>query len=231
MSFHKPAISVTWLGQAGLWFLAGGLNIVIDPYLSDSVGEIDASKHRRCPADASFLKKRPDVIVCTHDHLDHTDPQTLQHYLNDRPAVTVLAPGRAWERVRSFGGEHNYVQFNRYTEWTQGDLRFTALPAVHSDPDAIGVLLSLDDRNFYIAGDTLYSRTVIDAVPPGTDAAFLPVNGVGNNMNAADAARFARAIKTQRVIPVHWGMFDSITPELADCGSVIVPTVYEEMIL
>lgn len=231
MSMEKAPVTVTWLGQAGLWFRLGGLEVVIDPYLSDSVGETDASKHRRQPVDAAFLERRPDVIVCTHDHLDHTDPQTLQHYLTGRPAVTVLAPGRAWDRVRSFAGGHNVVQFNRHTEWTEGPVRFTALPAVHSDPDAIGVLLSFAGRNFYVTGDTLYSRTVTDAVPAGADAVFLPINGVGNNMNAADAARFARDIKARRVIPVHWGLFDNIRPDLADCGCVTVPVIYEEMAL
>lgn len=231
MSIQKNHLTVTWLGQAGLWISMGGQEIVIDPYLSDSVGEMDSRKHRRMPVDERFLERQPDILVCTHDHLDHTDPQTLQHYLTGQPPITVLASGHAWERVRAFGCDHNYVQFNRFTEWTQGNLRFTAVPAEHSDPDAIGFLLSDGERTLYITGDTLYSRTVLQAVPSGVDAVFLPINGVGNNMNATDAARFARAIRPGRVIPVHWGLFDDITPELADCGVVTVPAIYEEMTL
>jgi L-ascorbate 6-phosphate lactonase len=230
VSIQKKHLCVTWLGQAGLWVSMGGQEIVIDPYLSDSVGELDPHKHRRVPVNERFLERRPDIIVCTHDHLDHTDPQTLKHYLTGRPPVTVLASGRAWERVRTFGGDHNYVLFNRFTEWTQGILRFTAVPAEHSDPNAIGFLLTDGEKTFYITGDTLYNRTVLQAVPSGVDAVFLPVNGVGNNMNATDAARFARAICARRVIPVHWGLFDNITPELTDCCGVTVPAIYEEMI-
>lgn len=224
-------ISVTWLGQAGLSIVASGLQIIIDPYLSDSVGAIDSSKHRRQPVDEKFLQIQPDVLICTHDHLDHTDPETLKHYLTDSHPVTVLASGRAWEHVRTYGGSHNYVQFNRFTEWSIGNLRFVALPAEHSDPDAIGVLLYVDDRVFYITGDTLYNRTVLDAVPAQVDAVFLPINGVGNNMNAADAARFAMHIGAQRVVPLHWGLFDDITPELPGCENMIVPKIYEEMTL
>lgn len=31
---------ITWLGQAGLLFETGGLKIVVDPYLSDSVAKL-----------------------------------------------------------------------------------------------------------------------------------------------------------------------------------------------
>lgn len=92
MSIQKKHLCVTWLGQAGLWVSMGGQEIVIDPYLSDSVGELDPHKHRRVPVNERFLERRPDIIVCTHDHLDHTDPQTLKHYLTGRPPVTVLGP-------------------------------------------------------------------------------------------------------------------------------------------
>lgn len=231
MTTNHP-VSVTWLGQAGLWLALGSTSILIDPYLSDSVGEIDPSKHRRVPVETRFLEQQPDILICTHDHLDHTDPATLCHFLERRPSITVLAPGRAWERVRAFGNGHNYVQLNRFSQWSEGDVRICAVPAAHSDPDAIGVLLHWAGRTLYITGDTLYNRQVLDEVPAGVDAVFLPINGEGNNMNAVDAARFARDIGAQCVIPVHWGMLDSISPQLPDCGcAVTIPTLYEEMVL
>ena len=32
-------------------------------------------------------------------------------------------------------------------------------------------------------------------------------------MNMADAARFAKRTGAQKVIPLHWGLFDSIDPK------------------
>ena len=66
-------MKITWLGQAGLFIETCGLKIIIDPYLSDSVEKINPKNYRRTPVDEAFLKIKPDVIICTHNHLDHVD--------------------------------------------------------------------------------------------------------------------------------------------------------------
>ena len=73
-------MKITWLGQAGLMFETCGKTVIVDPYLSDSVERIEPQNYRRVAVDESFLSVKPDVIVLTHDHLDHTDPDTLWHY-------------------------------------------------------------------------------------------------------------------------------------------------------
>ena len=108
-------MKITWLGQAGLLFETNGKTIIVDPYLSDSVKTIEPHNYRRVAVDESFLQIKPDMILLTHNHLDHTDPETLSHYLSEKSEVTVLASGNAWQNVRkAFGGlKNNYVQFNR----------------------------------------------------------------------------------------------------------------------
>ena len=83
---------ITWLGQAGLLLERDGFRLMIDPYLSDSCGKVNPRSHRRVPVDPKFLAMQPDAILCTHDHLDHTDPETLGVFLNRTQPVTVLAP-------------------------------------------------------------------------------------------------------------------------------------------
>ena len=82
-------MKITWLGQAGLFFETEGLRIVIDPYLSDSVEKVSPRLRRRVAVEPSLLGIGPDIIVLTHDHLDHTDPETLEHYLTEDKPVTV----------------------------------------------------------------------------------------------------------------------------------------------
>ena len=60
-------------------------------------------------------------------------------------------------------------------------------------------------------------------------AVFLPVNGVGNNMNMTDAARFAKRINAERTVPMHIGMFDEITADEFDCENKIIANIYEEI--
>ena len=140
-------MKITWLGQAGLLFETEDKKIIVDPYLSDSVKEIEPQNYRRVPVDERFLQIKPDIIVLTHNHLDHTDPETLRHYLGEDTGVLVLASGNAWNNIRKMGGNNNYVQFNRGVVWTDGSIRFTAVKANHSDECAIGVVMYAEGKN------------------------------------------------------------------------------------
>ena len=90
-------MKITWLGQAGLMFEVCGKTVIVDPYLSNSVEKIEPHNYRRVAVDERFLKIKPDIIVLTHNHLDHTDPETLVHYLSENSGVLVLASENAWQ--------------------------------------------------------------------------------------------------------------------------------------
>lgn len=224
-------MKVTFLGQAGLLLEVEGLKIMIDPYLSDSVGQRDPQKHRRVPVDERFFDAQPDVMVFTHNHLDHFDPETVERIITGDTHITVLAPGSVWNAVRKLGGKNNYVLFDRHTQWTEGAVRFSAVKAAHSDAYAIGVLVEAEGKTFYITGDTLYSKEIFGDLPEKIDYVFLPVNGVGNNMNMADAARFVRDIGAKTAIPVHTGLFDDLDPNGFPFENKIIPEIYKEMAL
>ena len=97
-------MKITWLGQAGLLFETCDKKIIIDPYLSDSVAKVQPQNYRRIPVDERFLQIKPDIIVLTHNHMDHTDKETLCHYLSENSKVLVFSPYSAWQEVRKFGG-------------------------------------------------------------------------------------------------------------------------------
>ncbi len=223
-------MKITWLGQAGLLFETNGKTILIDPYLSDSVAQIEPHNKRRVPVEEKFLKLKPDYIVLTHNHLDHTDPETLKHYLNADSKVCVLASYNAWQNVRKlFGGlQNNYVMFNNGTRWTEDDLQFEAVYAEHSDDAAIGVILRAEGKVYYITGDTLYNKKVFEDLPDDIDFIFLPVNGKGNNMNMTDGKAFCEKIGAT-AIPLHCGLFDAIDLHEFAYEDKVVPEFYREI--
>ena len=222
-------MKITWLGQAGLLFETNdGVTIMIDPYLSDSVARIEPKNARRVPVDPRFFSVRPDILILTHGHLDHTDPETLTHFLGDGARVTVLASGCAWQTVRKMGGDHNYVRFNRHTEWTEAGIRFRAVYAEHSDEFAVGVLFDCEGKTYYVTGDTLYSSELFSDLPEKIDVVFLPVNGVGNNMNFADGARLCEKLGAVAV-PLHCGLFDEIDVSRFPYENKVIPTFYQEI--
>lgn len=227
-------MTITWLGQAGLLLEGGGIRIMIDPYLSDSVKKFEPLNARRVPVDERFFAITPDVMIFTHDHLDHYDPETAPRFFAKTDKhMSVLCPHSVWQKARTHGNGHNYVQFDRGAEWTQDGFRFSAVKAAHSDPDAIGVIIedTLEGKTYYVTGDTLYHRDIFADLPDRIDAVFLPINGVGNNMNMEDAARFCERIAPVCAVPMHCGLFDDIDMTRWAYPRKVVPTIYEKVAL
>lgn len=230
---EEKKMQCIWMGQAGLLFDFDGTKVMIDPYLSDCVAKVNPANRRRVPVEEKFFDIRPDVLILTHDHLDHTDPETLERILGTHKDILVLASKNAWNHARSFGNGHNYVMFDAGTRWTFKDVTFRAVRAQHSDDSAVGVVIGWNEKHYYVAGDTLWHDRVIqevNALGLRIDAAFVPVNGVGNNMNMADAADFAQAVGALKTVPVHFGLFDSLDPAADfDAANKIIPTIYKEI--
>ena len=99
-------MKITWLGQAGLLFETDRHTVMIDPYLSDSVGAVYPKNHRRVPVDPEVWGITPDIMVFTHNHLDHYDPETVSRFLTTQTQITVLSPVSVWNEVRKIGGDN-----------------------------------------------------------------------------------------------------------------------------
>lgn len=224
-------MKIIWLGQAGLLFENNGYKIMIDPYLSDSVVKVNPRNYRRVPIDESFFDIKPDMMIFTHNHLDHYDPETAPRFINADTKITVLAPSSVWSEVRKIGGLNNYVEFNRHTEWSEAGIRITAVRAEHSDRAAIGVIIDDGNKKYYVTGDTLYNSEIFEDIPDDIYAVFLPVNGVGNNMNMTDAKRFCERVDPEIAVPMHCGMFDELDLNDFEYENKVVPEIYKEIIL
>ena len=222
-------MKITWLGQAGLLFETDKLKIMIDPYLSDSVEKINPKNYRRVPVDESLFEIRPHVMIFTHNHLDHYDPETVTRFIGEETDVLVLAPTSVWNEVRKLGGDNNYVKFDRHTQWTEQGVRFTAVKAEHSDISPIGVIIDDGEKKYYVTGDTLYNEEIFEDIPDGIFAVFVPVNGVGNNMNMTDAKRFCERVRPQIAVPIHCGLFDEKDMNEFEYENKVVPTIYKEI--
>lgn len=224
-------MKIIWLGQAGLLFEKEGFKIMIDPYLSNSVEKVNPKNFRRVAVEERFFEVKPDVMIFTHNHLDHYDPDTVKHFINENSNMLVLAPKSVWDEVRKISGNNNYVLFNRHTSWTENGIRFTAVKAEHSDITPIGVIIEDGVKKYYITGDTLYNEEIFEDIPKGIYALFLPINGVGNNMNMTDAVRFSERVNAEKTVPIHFGIFDELTAEDFSCENKVIPEIYKEILL
>ena len=222
-------MKITYLGQAGLLFKKNNFKIIVDPYLSNSVVKVNPNNYRRQPIDESLFDLRPDVMIFTHDHLDHYDPETAEVYLKKYSNMTILSPTSVYQKAVKLGNFNNYICFNRYTRWTQNGVTFTSVRAEHSDPFAIGVIIDDGEKKYYITGDTLYNEDIFNDIPDDIDVLFLPINGLGNNMNMLDAQDFAKKVNPKVVVPFHVGMFDEMTADDFGADNKVIPEIYKEI--
>lgn len=223
----------TWLRQAGLLLKNDDITVMVDPYLSGSITSEGREKGCEAATREKYLEASPDVIVITHTHPDHMDIPTIERLLSSaEKRVTLLVSEGAFARLSDICGGHNLVLFAPHSVWSIGDVTFYSVKAEHSDRSAIGVIIDDDEKTYYSSGDTLYNFDVIDdvldLVESGVDVAFLPINGVGNNMNAKDAADFAYELGAHCAVPVHYGMFDNIDPGDFDFDDALVVEPFTE---
>lgn len=232
-------MKAVWLGQAGYRITTeNGTVILIDPYLSDTLREERGESYKReVPIKEEYLATPPDILVLTHCHADHKDYGTLDRLLTGAP-VQVLVPLNTFHDLRGRYGEiHNYIMFEQGIEATINGVRLCATYAAHTDEHAIGVDIYADGKVLCHTGDTLYHPRLKTDHVHGADALILPVNGLGCNMNAVDAARLTKELAPKRTYPMHWDMFkaygsdvNEYTKLFEDDGAtqVVVPTHYEE---
>ena len=229
-----------WLGQAGFYLTADhGTAIMIDPYLSDSLLRDRGEKyHREVPVNEEFLKARVDVLVITHAHADHMDFATLDQVFTVNHGMAVMAPRNVLSQLRARYGEvANYMLFEPGVEITINGILFRASYACHSDECPIGVIMEGEGKVLCHTGDTMFHTRLITELPVEADLLMLPINGVGNNMNAVDAARLARSIRPRRVMPMHWDMFKAYGCDVelfcnqwkGDAQRILLPSQYQEI--
>jgi hypothetical protein len=115
------------------------------------------------------------------------------------------------------------------SEWTHENLVIKAVPAMTDDYGAMGVVITdeSDGKKYYVASDTLYNEDIFPCIPEDIDTLFVPINGEDGSMNVYDAMRFAKVIDAVHTVPVHFGMFDDIDPEIFKCEGRVIPDIYK----
>ena len=205
-------MKITWLGESGFLLEDDKHALLIDPYFSDALGKRRADRHRLLPVKPEWLNREYDMVLFTHCHIDHTDPETTNTLLERLPRLVLAGPPSSREVL---GNVPYWVDVLERTQLTLGRFHIRALPAIHSDRFALGYEICHEGQTLYFSGDTALLCGLADRIPKEPDAAFLCFNaGVGKNMDAADAVHLAKLIRAKRVIPCHYGLLpDGAKPE------------------
>jgi L-ascorbate metabolism protein UlaG (beta-lactamase superfamily) len=203
-------LQITWLGESGFILEDEKKVIVLDPYLSDSLSKRKPDMKRLLPPDPQFVNKAYDLLLLTHAHTDHTDPETIKMLLQANPEMIIAGPLSSYLAAKSDMAGATYVQMSPDSLMTIGQFQITAQIAIHSDRYALGYLIKHESRSYYFSGDTALLCNIQDRIPHNLDVAFLCFNGGnGKNLDIDDAVRFAQAITPSCVVPFHYGVLPS----------------------
>jgi L-ascorbate metabolism protein UlaG (beta-lactamase superfamily) len=227
----ETGAALWWLGQAGFVISQGGLRIVIDAYLSDSLAEKYRGKafaHQRMMAApvAPSAVLGVDWLLCTQSHTDHMDPGTIPALLAANPGARVLAPRAERAKALERGVPEGRLHLLDAGETLDlGGVTVTATPSAHEDlkvtPSGhlyLGYVLTGGGVTIWHSGDTIPHDGLVPAVRPlGVDLALLPVNGrdaaratngVPGNLTLEEAVALTDAIGAGAMLGHHFGLFD-----------------------
>ncbi|MEI6070915.1 MAG: MBL fold metallo-hydrolase [Verrucomicrobiae bacterium] len=202
-------MTITWLTQGGFLFEASGYRLVVDPYMSDSL----AGKVTRLASFPLALGElRPDAVICTHDHLDHLDPDSMTMIAGSYPHCLFGGPEQAHRHLGELG-ILNPLLLEVGKRIGLGPLSITPAFAKHSDPSAVGLLIGAAGRKVYLTADTEFDEQIFTPLAEGMNAVLICINGRLGNMNWQEAVETVRRLKPSMALPMHYGLFAENTED------------------
>jgi L-ascorbate 6-phosphate lactonase len=208
------SVAIWWLGQNGFIFKTPeGTLAAVDLYLTDScagvVPGIDLT--RKVPILIPPGELAVDVFTCTHNHQDHTDPETIRG-LRNKDTAQFIGPHPSCDVFKAQGVEDGRI----VPAWPSCDIEFRdvrirgtfALPTDDSDLNHMGYVFEFGKGpKVYVTGDTDFNELLFSAAKHKPDLLITVVNGGFNNLSHWEAAQLAGALKPKAAIPCHYDMF------------------------
>ncbi len=201
------SLTLTWYGHAAFGIETDGLQILVDPFLSDNpLASVDAGS---LPA---------DFILVSHGHGDHVGDAVE---IARRTGALVIANYEIATWFEGQGipahGQHIGGGFKHpfgYLKLTQA-WHGSMLPDGSDGGNPAGFLLtSSKGRKLYLACDTGLFGDMRLIGEEGIDLAALPI-GDNFTMGPDDALRAVKLIQPKQVFPVHYNTFDIIRQDPA----------------
>ncbi|CCQ97737.1 conserved hypothetical protein [[Clostridium] ultunense Esp] len=213
-------MKVTYHGHATVMVETGGKKILFDPFFTGNP-----------KADVKAEDVRPDYILLTHGHGDHTADAVSIAKRTGATIVAVyeLATLLGWRGARThgvgLGGTYDMggIKAKFTLAFHSSSLEDQEHRTLHYAGMPAGILLMAEGKTIYHAGDTaLFSDMKVIGERHRPDLALLPI-GDNFTMGPEDALLAAEWLKAKQVVPIHYNTF----PLIAQDGDAFVAKLKE----
>jgi len=201
-------MKIKYHGHAFVHIDTGKHNIVLDPFISGNP-----------VCDIKLDGFKCDFIIPTHGHGDNFG-DTLELAKNND--ATIIAMNEIAIYCADKGCKTHPMNTGGAYNFPFGRVKLTiahhssSLPDGTYAGDATGVLMTINGKNIYHAGDTalFYDMKLIGGIQK-IDFAFVPI-GDNFTMGVDDAVKAVEFINPGVVVPIHYNTFDLIKSDAQD---------------
>ncbi len=225
------------LGQVGVAIKGPTGVLYVDPYLTDSDGTGGTLPRTFPPPLAPHEVTNADAVLLTHDHVDHTDLQTVLPLAEASPGARFVASFTARDTLAEAGLDTGRLVVPEVSKaLSVARATITAIPSAHTelerDPERgypyLGYMIEWGGVTVYHAGDTVIYEGLIETLSGWRiDVAFVPINGrdyfrtkngIVGNTDFREAAELAETLDIGVIVPTH---YDLLSFNAADPGHFV----------
>lgn len=214
--------NIQWIGHASFLIQVNNQNILIDPNYNSFVFPC-FKRYTKVGIELNNLPKI-DTILITHNHVDHLDTKTMQHFLKYQPDILCPLGLREYFNKLGFKNVYSLGWFDKATSRKKRDkVKFTSVPAYHwSQPrDGLkgnqslwcGWVIEANGEKLYHSGDTAYSDAVFECINERfktLDYALLgvsPEDEEDMHMGVKSFIKASEKLQARNIIPMHYLTF------------------------
>lgn len=220
----------TWLGQSCNFVSYNGLKILTDPLFSDYLihKKLGPKRITDMPANIEDVPK-PDIIMVSHNHPDHLDQESIEHWKNSE-TLWIVPKG-----LKSYMDKNKIKNYIELSWWETCELEkdneiyhISCTPAMHWSGRSVldtnqslwcSFLLSYNKKPIlFHAGDTGYVKDLYvrikDRFGAGCKLALLPCGQYcpewhqkPRHINPREVIKIMKDMEANQVLGVHWGTF------------------------
>ncbi|MDD5658462.1 MAG: MBL fold metallo-hydrolase [Actinomycetota bacterium] len=192
-----------------------GTILYVDPCFSNSANEIlspldyiktDWKRLIEIPIEPEDVTA--DLVVCTHDHLDHYDVYTIPG-IDKQSKPIFIGPSSCHYKLREQKiDEKRIVVLNPGNKKVVKGYEIEAFAADHT-PDCIGFVLTYDGIRSCIIPEAKYSDTLKDRIISlkPVDLLFIGANEKYGAITPEEGAGIVCGLEPNIAIPVHYGLY------------------------